>query len=43
MISRRIWLWQYALEEKRHRHAALRHLWRQALCCIGLALLGGGR
>ena len=43
MISRKIWLWQFALEEARQRYASRRHLWRQSLCCIALALLGGGR
>lgn len=41
MIRRQIWLWQFALEEKRQHYAALRSVWRQALCCAALALLGG--
>lgn len=40
-----LWRWTYELEEARQSHAASRNLWRQAACCIGLALLRilGGR
>jgi len=34
-----IWNFAYELEERRQSHAAARRLWRQAACCIGLALL----
>jgi hypothetical protein len=42
MIRHQLWLWQFAIEEKRQHYATRRHLWRQALCCIALILLGGG-
>lgn len=42
-VERAIWLWQFRLEEKRQHYAGFRHLWRQAMCCIALALIGGGR
>lgn len=34
-----VWRWAYALEERRDYHASKRNLWRQAGCCILLALL----
>ena len=41
-----LWNLAYTLEERRQTHASSRRLWKQAACCIGLALLrivGGGR
>lgn len=40
-----VWLWAYRLEEARQLHASSRNLWRQAACCVGLAVLRkfGGR
>ena len=40
-----IWQWAYRLEELREAHASTRNLWRQAVCCVGLAVLRvfGGR
>lgn len=43
MIGQKVWLCQLALEEARQRYATRRHLFRQALACIALALFGGGR
>lgn len=43
-LSRAIWCRAYALEQSRQDHAAAGRLWRQAACCVGLAvfrLLGG--
>ena len=34
-----VWKWAYTLEELRNHHASYRNLWRQAGCCILLALL----
>ena len=42
MISSRIWLWTYQLEEARERYAAHRYLLRQALVCVALAILRWG-
>ena len=35
------WLWRlsYSLEERRQSHAGCRNHWREAACCVGLALL----
>ena len=40
-----VWRTSYALEDARNTHAALGHLWRQATCCVALALFRfiGGR
>lgn len=38
-LHRKSWTWAYHLEEIREQAQAERHLWRQALACIGLALL----
>ena len=34
-----LWNLAYVLEERRQLHASTRHLWKQAACCIALALL----
>ncbi len=38
-MGRRLWLMAYSLEERRQLHAGCRHHWREAACCIGLAIL----
>lgn len=41
-----VWRWAYNLEESRQVYASSRKLWRQAACCVGLAILrivSGGR
>lgn len=38
-ITAKAWAWSYELEEMRDHAQAERHLLRQALACIGLALL----
>lgn len=37
-LSLAIWRTAYRLEQARQDHAAARHLWRQAGCCIALSL-----
>lgn len=39
VVGRRLWLLAYAFEEHRHLHAGCRHHWREAGCCIALAVL----
>ena len=41
--SSTVWRWQYVFEELRQQYAARRQLIRQAICCILLACVGGGR
>ena len=41
-IDHLAWVCVYSLEERRQAHAAARRLWRQAACCIALALLNFG-
>lgn len=38
-VGRRLWLLAYGIEERRQAHAASRRFWREAACCVGLALL----
>ena len=40
-----VWLWAYRIEEAREKHASSCNLWRQAGCCVGLAVfrIFGGR
>jgi len=38
-ISMALWRAQYRVETARQNHAALGNLWRQAACCVALALL----
>ena len=44
-LGLKAWLWAYRIEEAREKHASSRNLWRQAACCVALAVLRifGGR
>lgn len=44
-IDLALWILTYRLEEARQSYASTRNLWRQAACCVGLAVLRifGGR
>jgi hypothetical protein len=38
-LASKTWSWSYELEEIRDHAQAERHLWTEAMACIGLALL----
>lgn len=38
-LRRRLWILAYGLEDHRHHHADLGHLWTEAACCVGLGLM----
>jgi hypothetical protein len=38
-FTHKAWAWSYQLEEARDSAQSKRHLWSEAMACIGLALL----